>query len=341
MGSSVEPARDALLADARERARQLLEQAEEQARELIAQAQRDAEELIARAREEGFAAGRAQAAHDAGRERALARWEVLAAQRAVYDDTCRRSRTEVMAVRDEPGYPELLERLAAAASRELGHEHLVGEVISLRGEQAVVQAHEYTGGLAPRAPAWLGDGPLTAELGPGLIGGVFDGMLRRLSGMPERSVPGARAPTLDPDRRWHSEQGDSAWARRRARAVALLADADRVQAVAELVGVASLPDHERIVLLIGGLLREAVLQQSALSDNDAWCGPDKQAALLAMVLDLHDRALELIARGVPAARIEELDLSDAVRARDDVGPGDAAGVLAIADELLARLGGVG
>lgn len=120
MRSSVEPARDALLADARERARQLLEQADEEARELIAQAQRDAEELIARTRDEGLAAGRTQAAHDAGRERALARWEVLAAQRAVYDDTCRRARTEVMAVRDEPGYPELLERLTAAARRELG-----------------------------------------------------------------------------------------------------------------------------------------------------------------------------------------------------------------------------
>ena len=52
----------------------------------------------------------------------------------------------------------------------------------------------------------------------------------------------------------------------------LLAEADRVQAVAELVGAASLPDHERVVLLTGRLLREAVLQQNALSDNDAWCG---------------------------------------------------------------------
>jgi vacuolar-type H+-ATPase subunit E/Vma4 len=120
MGSSVEPARDALLADARERAQQLLEQAEEEARELIAQGQRDAEELIARAREEGLAAGRVQAARDAGREQALARWEELAAQRAVYDDVCRRARAQVMALRDEPGYPDLLERLAATARRDLG-----------------------------------------------------------------------------------------------------------------------------------------------------------------------------------------------------------------------------
>jgi len=545
---------------------------------------------------------------------------------------------------------------------EIGHQHLVGEVMSLRDEQAVVQAHEYTGGLTPGEPAWLGSGPLTVELGPGLIGGVFDGMMRRLSAVGERIVPGARAPTLDPERRWrftprvragehagagavlgvvpeseaiearilappdlagriewvaaegdytitepiariggrdlrlaqpwplraprpsgmrieaslplgtgqraldllfpvargstaavpggfgtgktvllqqiakwcdadvivyvscgergneladlleeisalqdprtgrslldrtvliantsnmplmarelsvyagatvaelyrdmgydalviadstsrwaealrelasrtgelpaeegfpaslaptlasfyeragrvqtlaggvgsvtilgaisppggdmaepvtahtgrfvrtlwsldrdlayarhypavswaasssrdvapvarwHAQQGDAAWAERRAQTVALLADADRVQAVAELVGVASLPNHERIVLLTGRLLREAVLQQSELSENDARCAPGKQAALLAMVLDLHDRALELVGRGVSAAQIEELDLSAAVRARDSVGPDDAAGVAAIRERLLERLGELG
>ena len=56
-----------------------------------------------------------------------------------------------------------------------------------------------------------------------------------------------------------------------------------------------------------------------------------------MVLDLHERAIDLVRRGVPAARIEELDLSDAARARDDVGPEDVAGVEGIRDELLARM----
>jgi V/A-type H+-transporting ATPase subunit A len=137
--------------------------------------------------------------------------------------------------------------------------------------------------------------------------------------------------------RWHAGNGDRAWGERRARAVGLLAEADRVQAVAELVGVSSLPDPERVVLLIGRMLREAVLQQSALSANDAWASPAKQSALLALVLDLHERALELLGKGVPAARIEELDLSDAARARDRTGPEDAAGVEAIRGELLARL----
>jgi V/A-type H+-transporting ATPase subunit A len=137
--------------------------------------------------------------------------------------------------------------------------------------------------------------------------------------------------------RWHAAQGDRGWAHRRAWAVGLLAEADRVQAVAELVGETSLPDRERVVLLTGRLLREAVLQQNALSVNDAWSGEAKQAALLEMVLAIHERAIELTRRGVSAERIVELDFSDAARARDRVGPEDAAGVEAIRDRLLDRL----
>ena len=137
--------------------------------------------------------------------------------------------------------------------------------------------------------------------------------------------------------RWHAGEGDPAWGERRARALRLLAEADRVQAVADLVGAASLPDHERVVLMTGRLLREAVLQQSALSANDAWCATPKQAALLELVLALHDQAIELVGRSVPAAHIEEADLSDAVRARDRVAPDDTAGVQAIGRSLAARL----
>jgi hypothetical protein len=118
--ASVEPARSALLADAQERAAQTLRQAHGQARQLIAQAQREADALVARAREEGRAAGRAQAAQDAGRERVLAHSEVLAAQRTAYDELRLRVRRAVMALREEPGYGQLLDRLAAAARRDLG-----------------------------------------------------------------------------------------------------------------------------------------------------------------------------------------------------------------------------
>ena len=136
---------------------------------------------------------------------------------------------------------------------------------------------------------------------------------------------------------WHSLHGDWNWGERRRRALSLLAEADRVEGIAQLIGAASLPNGERMILLTGRLLREAVLQQSALSPNDSYCEPAKQAALLDMVLALHDRFLRLLEQGVPAERIEEMDLAEAARVRDRAGPSDAEAVDGARDALLARL----
>ena len=79
---------------------------------------------------------------------------------------------------------------------------------------------------------------------------------------------------------WHARQGDPSWARRRERVGTLLSDADKLGALAELVGVGAMPGAERVVMLAGRLLREGVLQQSALSANDAFCstGEERGAA---------------------------------------------------------------
>lgn len=140
--------------------------------------------------------------------------------------------------------------------------------------------------------------------------------------------------------RWHALHGDWSWGERRARALSLLAEADRIEAISQLIGAGSLPDAERVVLLSGRLLREAVLHQSALSVNDAYCDPAKQAALLDMVLAMHDRFLELLDEGVPASRIEEVDLSEATRVRDEAPPGDVEAVETVRSRVLATLAGL-
>ncbi len=125
---------------------------------------------------------------------------------------------------------------------------------------------------------------------------------------------------------WHAARGDPQWAHRRGRVLSLVAEADRLAALADLVGVGSLPGPERVVLLTGRLLREAVLQQSALSANDAACSPVKSAALVDAVLAVHDRCLALLRAGALASLIEEVDWGPLVRARDETGPEDADGV---------------
>jgi len=139
---------------------------------------------------------------------------------------------------------------------------------------------------------------------------------------------------------WHAAAGRTSWGRDRDRAVAMLAEADRLGPIVELVGLAALQPRERMALLAARLLREAFLQQSALSANDANCTPAKQLALLELVLAVYDRCLALVERGVPAAAVEELDLAGVSRVRDEVGPDDAAGVERRRDEVLAVMDAV-
>lgn len=137
---------------------------------------------------------------------------------------------------------------------------------------------------------------------------------------------------------WHAHNGDAGWAARRAHLRSLLAEADHLQAVAELVGTASLPDRERVVLLAARLIREAVLQQSALSANDASCAPAKQAAMADAVLAVHERAKALVDEGRTATSLEAVDFGPLLRAGADLAPADVEGVTVRRDQLLAALG---
>ena len=136
---------------------------------------------------------------------------------------------------------------------------------------------------------------------------------------------------------WHTRRGADGWAQARERALRLLAEAARLESMAELVGVASLPDRERLTLRTARMLRDAVLKQSSLSENDAYCTPAKQEALLDLVLAVHDRCIRLLDAGVAADAIEQLDLSAVVRARDETPPDGAAQVAAVGDQTIALL----
>ena len=112
-----------------------------------------------------------------------------------------------------------VEGLAGAAMSdvvELGERRLPGEVVAIRGDVTTVQAYEYTGGLAPGDPARSLGEPLSARLGPHLLGGVFDGLLRPLTGAPAWLEPGrSRAARDRPGVRVHPRGGGGRGCRRR------------------------------------------------------------------------------------------------------------------------------
>lgn len=135
----------------------------------------------------------------------------------------------------------------------------------------------------------------------------------------------------------YERAGDTGWSAQRARVVELLAESDRLSALTELVGVDTLPGRERIVVLGGRLLREAVLQQSSLSSTDAYSAEEKTAAMVDAVLAVIDRCQVTVAAGVPATLVEELDFGPLIRAREESGPHDTAAARDGRDEIIARL----
>jgi len=77
----------------------------------------------------------------------------------------------------------IAERMAGAAMYELvrvGHDKLVGEIIRLEGDKATIQCYEETSGVSVGDPVERTGSPLSVELGPGILGSIFDGIQRPL-----------------------------------------------------------------------------------------------------------------------------------------------------------------
>jgi len=119
---NVEPLRQAVLALARADAERIAAEAETRAGSMLAEAGAHADELVARARVQAEAAADAEAASERSRARSEARTLVLGARRAVYDELRREAHAGALALRGDPDYPALLDRLAAAAREALGEE---------------------------------------------------------------------------------------------------------------------------------------------------------------------------------------------------------------------------
>ena len=64
---------------------------------------------------------------------------------------------------------------------KVGHLQLLGEVIRINGKEAVIQVYEDTTGLKPGDPVMTTGSQLSVKLGPGLLGNIFDGLLRPLN----------------------------------------------------------------------------------------------------------------------------------------------------------------
>ena len=88
----------------------------------------------------------------------------------------------------------------------VGEQRLFGEVVSSQGEESVVQIYEDSGGLSSGEPVYPTMEPMSIRLGPGLVGGIFDGIGRPLSQIKDMAgdfiAKGINIGALDEGKKW-------------------------------------------------------------------------------------------------------------------------------------------
>jgi V/A-type H+-transporting ATPase subunit A len=107
---------------------------------------------------------------------------------------------------------------------------------------------------------------------------------------------------------WWADNIDPQWQGLRAIALGLLNQAEELARIVNLVGPEALSPAQRWALESAALIREGILQQSALDEVDSYCSPQKQFALLQLLLSIHEHGNRLLELGVPVQRLLALPL---------------------------------
>ena len=88
----------------------------------------------------------------------------------------------------------------------VGPQRLIGEILTMKGDSASIQVYEETSGLGPGAVVETTGAPMSVELGPGMIEGIYDGIQRPLEKIVEKVgaciTRGVEVPALDQEKKW-------------------------------------------------------------------------------------------------------------------------------------------
>lgn len=133
---------------------------------------------------------------------------------------------------------------------------------------------------------------------------------------------------------WWQDKVDPAWGTYRERAKELLHKDHELQDIIRLLGAESLPLDMQLVAFSANLIKKAFLQQNAFDPVDQYCSPSKQTKMLRILIDFHDKAMELLRKGAPLFAMQEIEALARVKtAARTVNEND----LATLDEIQASL----
>ncbi|WP_456418357.1 V-type ATP synthase subunit A [Thiolapillus sp.] len=137
---------------------------------------------------------------------------------------------------------------------------------------------------------------------------------------------------------WWSREVDASWQEKRAQALSLLGRAEELARIINLVGAEALSPMQRWSVEMAALVREGLLQQSALDEVDSYCSPQKQFALLDLIVSLYQQGKALVQAGVPVSSLLALpEIGRARRAKNLYGNDQMQELAALGKEIHARL----
>ena len=124
---------------------------------------------------------------------------------------------------------------------------------------------------------------------------------------------------------WEKEAPE--WSEARTEAMTVLQREERLQQIVKLVGPDVLPDTQRLILFVAEILKDGFLTQSAYDEVDSYCTPERQVALLRIILTLYRRARVAIQAGAPLVALRELPcVPQIMRAKQVYGNDQLAGL---------------
>jgi len=106
---------------------------------------------------------------------------------------------------------------------------------------------------------------------------------------------------------------DLTWFQCRNKVNQILSRENELKNMTQLVGEENLPENQQLDLFVADLIREAFLIQNAFDDIDNFTSPDKNLALIKLILLLYQEAKELLKQGYIIKDIKDLEVIDKIK----------------------------
>ena len=133
---------------------------------------------------------------------------------------------------------------------------------------------------------------------------------------------------------WWKLSGNPDWITQRQRVLALLEQQSHLERMARIVGRDALPAQQQLKLLCADLVNEGFLRQSSFSKVDRYCSPQRQAAMISVLLSFMDRAEAAVQAGVAPARLAEMPVVRVLqRLGEEFGEGDLRKLAQLSHQL--------